>query len=71
MKHYLSVSEAADYLSTSVRFIRRIVSERRIVFYKVGSHVRISVEDLEHFIQDGRVEPVAVIDDESDLKGAA
>lgn len=71
MKQYLSVPEAAEYLSTSVRFIRRVVSERRLAFYKVGSHVRISVDDLENFVQYGRVEPIAATDDESDFKGVA
>lgn len=55
---YLTVSEAADYLHTSVRFVRRLVAERRIAFHKVGSHVRIAVADLEDFVQAGRVEPI-------------
>jgi excisionase family DNA binding protein len=56
MKKYLSVNETAEYLSTSVRFIRRLITERRIAFHKVGRHVRISVEDLEQFVLAGRVE---------------
>ncbi|MET7773412.1 helix-turn-helix domain-containing protein [Nocardia sp. NPDC005366] len=57
---YLSVPQAASYLGTTERFIRRIVAERRIVFYKVGRHVRFSVGDLEAFAQAGRVEPISV-----------
>ncbi|MBY8853258.1 excisionase family DNA-binding protein, partial [Saccharothrix sp. MB29] len=38
-QHY-SVPEAAAYLGTSVRFIRRLVADRRVTFYKVGRHVR-------------------------------
>jgi len=34
------------------------VAERRVVFYKVGGHVRFSITDLENFVQEGRVEPV-------------
>lgn len=71
MKQYLSVPEAAEYLGTSVRFIRRLVSERRITFFKLGSHVRISLEDLETFIQDGRVNAVTKVGVDRDLKGAA
>lgn len=56
MKKYFSVTETAEYLSTSVRFVRRLVAERRIAFHKVGRHVRISVEDLEQFVRAGRVE---------------
>lgn len=57
---YLTVKDAAEYLNTSVRFVRRLVSERRIAFHKVGSHVRIAVSDLEEFVQAGRVEPITV-----------
>ena len=52
---YLTVEQAAEYLNTNVRFIRRIVAERRVVFYKVGGHVRFSMTDLENFVQEGRV----------------
>ncbi|MFD9550322.1 helix-turn-helix domain-containing protein [Nocardia fluminea] len=57
---YLTVEQAAEYLGTGVRFIRRIVAERRVVFYKVGSYVRFKRSDLEAFAQAGRVEPIEV-----------
>lgn len=57
---YLNVHEAADYLNVSVRFIRRLIAERRIAFHKVGAHVRLAVDDLDVFVQAGRVEPVQV-----------
>ncbi len=53
----LTPQEAADRLGTSVRFIRRLVAERRIAFVKVGRFVRITSGDLEAFIAAGRVEP--------------
>jgi excisionase family DNA binding protein len=52
---YLTVPEAADYLNTSVRFIRRIIAERRIAFHKIGRHVRLTVADLDAFVEAGRV----------------
>ncbi len=55
---YLSVAAAAEYLSTSERFIRRIIAERRIAFHRVGRHVRLADVDLEAFAQAGRVEPI-------------
>ncbi|MEU0508322.1 MULTISPECIES: excisionase family DNA-binding protein [Amycolatopsis] len=55
---YLTVEEAADYINTGVRFIRRLIAERRIAFHKVGAHVRLAVEDLEAFVAAGRVEPI-------------
>lgn len=59
-KKYLTVEEAGEYLNTGVRFVRRLIAERRIAFHKVGVHVRLSVPDLEAFVQAGRVEPVEV-----------
>lgn len=59
---YLTVPEAADYLNTSVRFVRRLIAERRIAFHHVGRHVRLRVVDLETFVQAGRVEPVTTAD---------
>ncbi|MEV0343942.1 excisionase family DNA-binding protein [Nocardia sp. NPDC050713] len=51
---------AAVYLGTGVRFIRRLVAERRVVFYKVGGHVRFKVSDLEAYAQAGKVEAIEV-----------
>jgi excisionase family DNA binding protein len=55
----LTVEEAADRLGTSVRFIRRLVAERRIAYVKVGRHVRISEADLAGFVAAGRREASA------------
>jgi excisionase family DNA binding protein len=51
----LSVEQAAERLGTSVRFVRRLIFERRIAFVKVGRHVRIASGDLDAFIAAGRV----------------
>jgi excisionase family DNA binding protein len=56
----LTVEAAADRMSTSVRFIRRLIAERRIEFVKVGRHVRISETALAEFIESGRIEPMTV-----------
>jgi excisionase family DNA binding protein len=56
MDKLLTVEEAAERLGTSVRFLRRLVGERRIAFVRVGRHVRIDPADLEAFIAAGRVE---------------
>jgi excisionase family DNA binding protein len=52
----LTVEEAADRLGTSVRFVRRLVAERRIAYVKVGRHVRLDPSDVEAFIAASRVE---------------
>ena len=56
MDKLLTPQEAADGLGTSLRFVRRLILERRIPFIKVGRHVRIAASDLEAFIAAGRVE---------------
>lgn len=68
---YLSVLEAAAFLNTSVRFVRRLVAERRIAFHKVGAHVRLALADLEAFVQAGRVEPITVASVYRDLRRSA
>ena len=54
----LTVEAAAERMSTSVRFVRRLIAERRIEFVKVGRHVRISESALAAFIAAGRVQPM-------------
>jgi excisionase family DNA binding protein len=70
MHEYLTVGEAAEYLNTSVRFVRRLVAERRVAFHKVGSHVRFALADLEAFVRSGRVEPITTHSVLRDLMGA-
>jgi excisionase family DNA binding protein len=71
VRRYLSVPEAAEYLSTSVRFIRRLIAERRVAFHKVGKFVRFETADLDAFVAAGRVEPVDISDVWRSMRGAA
>ena len=57
----LTVEEAAERLRTSVRFVRRLVEERRIAYVKLGAHVRIEQAELSAFIAAGRVQPIASV----------
>lgn len=54
----LTVEDAAALLGTTVRFPRRLISERRIRFVRVGRHIRIPEDELRRFIAAGVVEPV-------------
>jgi excisionase family DNA binding protein len=56
MDQLLTPQEAAERLGTSLRFVRRLVFQRRIPYVKVGRHVRIATRDLDAFIAAGRVE---------------
>jgi excisionase family DNA binding protein len=54
----LTVEAAAVQTSTSVRFIRRLIAERRIAYVKLGRHVRIPESALAEFISAGVVPPL-------------
>ena len=56
----LTVEEAAELLSTTPRFPRRLIAERRIRFTRIGRHVRIPESALREFIDAGTVEPMTV-----------
>jgi excisionase family DNA binding protein len=57
MERLLTVAEVAELLSTTERFPRRLIAERRIRFVHVGRHVRIPESALQDFINAGQVEP--------------
>jgi excisionase family DNA binding protein len=54
----LTVAQVAELLGTSVCFPRRLISERRIRFVRVGRHVRIPESALAEFIAAGTVQPM-------------
>ncbi len=67
----LTVDATAERLSTSVRFVRRLIAERRIEFVKVGRHVRIRESALAAFIDAGCVGPLTASDVWRHTKGVA
>jgi excisionase family DNA binding protein len=68
---YITVPDAAEYLGVSVRFVRRLVAERRIAFHKAGARVLFAVADLDAFMLAGRVEPITHASVLRDLRGVA
>jgi excisionase family DNA binding protein len=44
---YLTLLEAAAYLNVTERFMRRVVSERKVRFYKLGKFLRFDSADLD------------------------
>lgn len=55
---YLRLPQAAAYLGQTERFMRRLVSERRVAFYHIGRFVSFKVTDLEAFAESGRVDAI-------------
>ena len=56
----LDVSGAAACLGVNEAFVRRLVLERRVRYYKVGKFVRFRPADLHAFVDSGRMEPQPV-----------
>ena len=55
----LNITEVADYLSVSAPMIYKLTKDKKLTFYYVGRLIRISVEDLENYLRDQRVEKTA------------
>ena len=56
----LTLEEVAELLNTKLRFSRRLVTERRIRFTRVGRHVRVPESAVREFIEAGMTEPVNI-----------
>ena len=64
----LTVEQAAEQLGTSVRFIRRLRTQKRLAFIKLGSHLRIDSTDLAAYIHANREEAVGPALQRGDLR---
>jgi excisionase family DNA binding protein len=62
----LDVDQAAQRLGTETRFVRRLVAERRITYYKIGKYVRFHPDDLAEYVRQARreaINPILVVRD--------
>jgi excisionase family DNA binding protein len=57
LESLLDVEGLARLLGVSVRFVRRLVEERRIPYVKIGRFVRFDPLAVERWIDGARVEP--------------
>lgn len=55
-RRMLTSDEAADYLGTTVRHIRRLVSDHELSRYKVGGRIRFADVDLDEWLDARRVQ---------------
>ncbi len=60
MEKLFTVAEAAEWLNTTPRHVRRLVFERRIAYRKLGNYVRFHPDDLAEYVAVHRVEAGAV-----------
>jgi len=56
VRRMLTTEEAAAYLGTSVRHVRRLVSDHELSRYKVGGRNRFADVDLEGWLESRRVD---------------
>lgn len=56
---FLSIKEVAEWLSTTERFPRRLIEERRIEFVRFGRHIRIAESVLLSYIESNTVTPIS------------
>lgn len=54
----VDIAEVAERLGVGERFVRRLVEERRIPYFKIGRHVRFMRDDVDRWISQSRVEPL-------------
>jgi excisionase family DNA binding protein len=54
-RRMLTTEEAADYLGTSARHLRRLVSDHQLSHYKVGGRIRFADVDLDAWLDGRRV----------------
>ena len=55
-RQMLTIAEAAEYLGTSPRHVRRLVTDHSLSHYKVGGRVRFADVDLDTWLDRRKVE---------------
>lgn len=56
--HLLTLPEAATYLGVTPRFVRTLVHQRRVRFYRVD-RLRFDPRDLDALVEASKVEPAS------------
>ena len=56
----IDIAAAADRLGVSPRFMRRLVTERRVPYYKVGHFIRFDPDELNEWLQEHHRPPIRV-----------
>ena len=57
----LTLDEVASRMGVPFRMVRRLTSDRRIAFVKVGKYVRIPASAVEEFIAAGYIPAIAQV----------
>ncbi len=57
----LDIDALAARLGVTVRFVRRLVDERRVPYLKLGRLVRFDADEIEAWLVSHRVDPPVII----------
>ena len=57
-KAFYTPEQLADFLCISKPTVYRLVCKRRLPFHKIGGALRFKREDIERYLEEGRIEPV-------------
>lgn len=64
----LTVDQAAERMNMSVRYVRRLVADRRIAYHRIGRSIRLTATDVDAHLAAGRVEPLTTSEVWRDLR---
>jgi excisionase family DNA binding protein len=56
VEHLIDIATVAAQLEVKVRYVRRLVSERRIPYIKLGRLLRFDPTEVEHWLDRSRVD---------------
>ena len=50
-KKLYSISEVAGYLNVSIPFVRKLIRNKSIPFYRIGNRLRFSKEEIDDWLE--------------------
>ena len=57
-KAFLTPDDLAEFLAISKTTIYRLVAKRQLPFHKLGGSLRFRKDEIEKFLENGRIEPI-------------
>lgn len=57
-KTFFTPDDLAEFLCISKPTVYRLVGKRQLPFHKIGGALRFRKEDIERYLEDGRIGPV-------------
>ena len=58
IKAFFTPDELADFLAISKATVYRLVNKRQLPFHKIGGVLRFRKDDIEKYLETGRIEPI-------------